>query len=168
MNKKAAVELSISTIVMVIIGVALLGLGLMWVRGIFGNLEGLTKDAFETAKKQLDDKMTEGTNFDLSVKEVEIKRGEGAVIAAGVRNIDNSKKRLEVKVSAAGEGSKWVSVEPKTSENTDPDQIYPFFIKIKPGKDAVIGETYNFVAHGKIVGAAEDVDDPVGFSIIIT
>ena len=49
MNKKGALELSMNTIIIIVIGVVLLSLGLIFVRGLFGQVESLSKSAFETA-----------------------------------------------------------------------------------------------------------------------
>jgi len=53
MEKKGALELSINTIVIVVIGITLLTLGLVFVRGIFGQLDTLSRDTFGTAQAQI-------------------------------------------------------------------------------------------------------------------
>ena len=50
MQKKGAIELSMSTIIVVIIGVVLLILGLTFVRGIFSKTDVLTGNAFDEAE----------------------------------------------------------------------------------------------------------------------
>ncbi|MBT4630627.1 hypothetical protein HOC06_00165, partial [Candidatus Woesearchaeota archaeon] len=46
-NKKGAIEMSMTTIIVVVIGITLLSLGLVWVKTIFDNLQGTTVDAFD-------------------------------------------------------------------------------------------------------------------------
>ena len=53
MTKRGALELSINTIVIVVIGITLLTLGLVFVRGIFGKLNELSEDTFGTAQAQI-------------------------------------------------------------------------------------------------------------------
>jgi hypothetical protein len=53
MNKKGALELSMNTIIIIVIGVVLLSLGLMFVRGIFGKVQTLSEGAFEEAENVL-------------------------------------------------------------------------------------------------------------------
>ena len=53
LNKKGAIELSITTIIVIIIGITLLSLGLVWVRGIFLRMDTLTAGAFETAEGEI-------------------------------------------------------------------------------------------------------------------
>ena len=45
-NKKGALELSINAIVIVILAMTLLGLGLGFVRGMFGKITGISDDTF--------------------------------------------------------------------------------------------------------------------------
>src|SRR3989344_6605784 len=53
-GKKGALELSVNTIVVIVIGVTLLTLGLVFVRGILTKATDLSDEAFENANKQLD------------------------------------------------------------------------------------------------------------------
>ena len=53
MSKKGAIELSMTTIIVIVIGVTLLSLGLVWVRSTFSNIQGLTDDAFQNAKEEI-------------------------------------------------------------------------------------------------------------------
>lgn len=48
-SKKGAIELSMTTIIVIVIGITLLTLGLTWVKGIFGNLDELTMSSFDKA-----------------------------------------------------------------------------------------------------------------------
>jgi len=54
MNKKGALELSMNTIIIIVIGVVLLSLGLIFVRGIFSQTTDLSDKVFADANKQLD------------------------------------------------------------------------------------------------------------------
>src|SRR3989344_3723079 len=54
MNKKGALELSMNTIIIIVIGVVLLSLGLMFVRGIFTQTTDLSDKVFANANKDLD------------------------------------------------------------------------------------------------------------------
>lgn len=54
-QKKGALELSMNTIVIIVIGVVLLSLGLIFVRGIFLQTTDLSDKVFADANKELDD-----------------------------------------------------------------------------------------------------------------
>ncbi len=62
MQKKGALELSVNTIVIVVIGVALLSLGLIFVRNTFGGLTKMSDDIFGTADTQIE-QLQFGTKF---------------------------------------------------------------------------------------------------------
>ena len=55
MNKRGALELSMNTIIIVVIGVVLLSLGLIFVRGTFSQLTDTSDKVFANANKELDD-----------------------------------------------------------------------------------------------------------------
>ncbi len=50
MNKKGAIEFSMTTIMIIIIGVAVLALSLAWVRGTFRQIGGLTDESIAAAE----------------------------------------------------------------------------------------------------------------------
>lgn len=50
MNKKGAIEFSMTTIMVIIIGVAVLALGLTWIRGTFTQVGTLTETSLENAE----------------------------------------------------------------------------------------------------------------------
>ncbi|MEK6835962.1 MAG: hypothetical protein AABX55_02980 [Nanoarchaeota archaeon] len=54
-GKKGALELSVNTIVVIVIGVTLLTLGLLFVRGLFGKITDLSGDIFDTAEASIGD-----------------------------------------------------------------------------------------------------------------
>lgn len=54
MNKKAALELSISTIIIIVLGVTLLSLGLIFLRGTFTEITDIKDIVFERAGRELD------------------------------------------------------------------------------------------------------------------
>src|SRR3989338_5258429 len=55
LNKRAAIELSMTTIVVIILGITLLSLGLLWVRGTFKDITRLSDDAFRQADGAISD-----------------------------------------------------------------------------------------------------------------
>ncbi|MBI2499413.1 hypothetical protein HYV88_04190 [Candidatus Woesearchaeota archaeon] len=93
-NKKGAIELSITTIVVVVIGITLLALGLAWVSGIFERLQGTTKGAFEKADAEIGNIFAGGAQdspFRLSPTSISVKQGgreRAAVIVSNLGNLD--------------------------------------------------------------------------------
>lgn len=90
-NKKAAVELSISTIVIVVLGMSMLILGLVLIRGIFtgvtDNVDEINaKVSAEINKLFVDD--SERAVLRLTENTAKIKQGTSIGIAFGIRNTD--------------------------------------------------------------------------------
>ena len=56
-NKKGAIEMSMTTIIVIVIGVTLLILGLIFVRGIFERIGGLSDQLFAQADNIIRDNM---------------------------------------------------------------------------------------------------------------
>jgi len=81
-NKKAAIELSMTTIVVVVLSLTLLIMGFILVRSIMCSAIGLTNDVGDKAKKQIND------FFDTSSKEVYcVGQGDPTKVSPGVNNV---------------------------------------------------------------------------------
>ena len=87
MNKKGALELSMNTIIIIVIGVVLLSLGLMFVRGLFGQVESLSKSAFETADAEISIISNINQPLTLVPGELEVKRGSAEVVDVIIANL---------------------------------------------------------------------------------
>jgi len=84
-NKKGAIELSITTIVVVVIGITLLALGLAWVSGIFEKLRGTTASAFEKVDAEVSEILGgSGVTRPLTVSPSRITLNKGKVNTAKV------------------------------------------------------------------------------------
>ena len=75
MNKKGAIELSMTTIIVIVVGVVILSLGLMFVRGVFSKVETLSGGAFEEAENVLNDIATHDQEVTVP-STVSVKQGE--------------------------------------------------------------------------------------------
>ena len=92
MNKKGALELSMNTIIIIVIGVVLLSLGLMFVRGIFTQTTDLSDKVFANANKELD-ALGGNVNSALvaSPMTVRLKAGETSGFVVQVTNLEEGK-----------------------------------------------------------------------------
>ena len=103
-RKKGALELSMNTIVIVVIGVTLLVLGLGFVTGIFGNLESLTQNVFGEAENSINQIATH--NEKLSVLgEINVKQGKTASTKIWVVNEEPQSKTFTIDITAATENN---------------------------------------------------------------
>jgi hypothetical protein len=85
--KKGALNLSIQLIVVIVIAFVVLGLGLTFVRGLFGDLTGISDTAFEEISESLaTDLETSGSSLIFSKSKLSLERGGDSLQAFGVRN----------------------------------------------------------------------------------
>src|SRR3989338_6951315 len=88
MNKKASLELSINAIVILILAITMLGLGLGFMRNIFGSATDQFRQVTGAVEKQMIDQMKEGNKIvDLSRPKLTIKKGKQEQIFIGFRNV---------------------------------------------------------------------------------
>jgi len=84
MKKKGALELSVNTIVVIVIGVALLSLGLIFVKNLFGGIGKISDDIFGTANTEIG-KLHTGARLTVTTK-VDVKQGTVVNVNAFVGN----------------------------------------------------------------------------------
>jgi len=103
-NKKGAIALSMTTIIVIVIGVTLLILGITFVRGIFGKISGISDETFSKAESMLGE--LEDVNKFLTVSpnsaEVELKGDD--VVKVIIANFEESSITVSASVEAKGEG----------------------------------------------------------------
>ena len=87
-QKKGAIELSMTTIIVVIIGVILLGLAIGWITSFMGDIEGLTQGSIAAAEKAIQDQMPSGSKFWTSGYSFKTKAGKYSEIYSGLRFFD--------------------------------------------------------------------------------
>src|SRR3989344_3192113 len=89
-NKKAALELSIGTVVVLVIGMAMLILGLVLVRTIFTgakyNVDQINKNVEAEINKLFDEEGGKEVVIYLPNQEAEIKKGKSYGVAFGIKN----------------------------------------------------------------------------------
>jgi len=87
LNKKASLELSIRTIVIVILAMTLLGLGLGFIRNMFSDIGGLSEDVTEQIRQQvLNDLITNDKKVSFPKTEIKIGKGDAEILVVGIRN----------------------------------------------------------------------------------
>lgn len=108
-SKKGAIELGMNTIIIVVIGITLLSLALVWIRGMMGEegIGGITKSAFGQAETAISD-IYEGTSEDLSVSPETFtlnpgKSGKAKMRFSNLEDTDVSNVKFQIAL-AEGEG----------------------------------------------------------------
>jgi hypothetical protein len=105
MDKKGAVELSMTTIIIIVIGITILSLGLLWIRSVFSDVGELTKGAFEQGEAQIND-IFGGTDqpVALSPSETSISQGKTSTANLAINNLDTGPHTVSATVEAKALG----------------------------------------------------------------
>jgi len=100
MDKKGAVELSMTTIIIIVIGITILSLGLVWIRSVFSDVGELTSGAFEQGDAQIQE-IFGGTDqpVALSPSETTLSQGDTETATLAINNLGGG----SVTVSATAE-----------------------------------------------------------------
>lgn len=102
-NKKGAIELSMSTIIVVILGIALLSLGLVWVRGNLTQITDLSDQAFDLSEQQIQDLFSDSDSLvKISPDSVDIKKGKDGIMV-GVIFYNNKPGNTPIQIKATVE-----------------------------------------------------------------
>lgn len=135
MGKKGAIEFSMTTIMVIIVGVVVLSLGIAWVMGAFEKIGDITDVAFESAKEQLGAKLTAQDPMGVSPSTVTLRPGDSTTVAVGYLNAGTEPER-DVQL------------------NTPTSEIGTFVVD-GSGKNIAAGETFTW----KVVINAGDIVD---------
>src|SRR3989338_4705715 len=100
-QKKGAIELSITTIIVIVLGITLLILGLGFIRGIFGNVEDISKSTFEKAKTMIDTLETVDSTITLSPSQITIEQSKDDVSKIILANLGEEPISLSVRIIPA-------------------------------------------------------------------
>jgi cytoskeletal protein RodZ len=94
-KRKGAIELSLGFIVTVVFAVVLLSLAIVWLRGMFANIDVVANDMTRQAQEEISKTFSETTsNFAVRPARPEVTRGTKLIVQAGVKNNDPSGKTL--------------------------------------------------------------------------
>jgi hypothetical protein len=108
MNKKGAVELSMTTIIIIVIGITILSLGLVWIRSVFTDVGDLSSSAFEQGETQISE-IFSGSDEALALtpSEMTIEQGESDTADLVINNREGDEVTIsaEIAVKSLGDGS---------------------------------------------------------------
>ncbi|MCX6817428.1 MAG: hypothetical protein NTU57_01070 [Candidatus Aenigmarchaeota archaeon] len=131
-KRKGAIELSLGFIVTVVFAVVLLSLAIVWLRGMFANIDVVAVDLTTQAQEEIGKTFSETTsNFAVRPARPDVTRGTSLKVQAGIKNNDPSGKTLRyvVNIKAGNtntqvtkeEMTKWITQTTETAAG--PNQI---------------------------------------------
>jgi len=148
MRKKGDLSLSINAIVILILAITMLGLGLAFMRNIFGKATGEFEEVSGTVQKQMIDQMKSSEKVvDISGAVYEIKPGEKKMAYIGFKNTGNTQKNFMINSINANslsgitnncgiDNSNVILEYKKTSTEVKPGATTVLPINIKAGSNA--------------------------------
>ncbi len=91
MDKKGAIELSMTTIIIIVIGITILSLGLVWIRSVFADVTELSSGAFDQGETQIAE-IFGGTDqaVALSPAETSLSQGDTTTATLAINNLGGS------------------------------------------------------------------------------
>lgn len=99
-SKKGALELSVNTIVVIVIGVTLLILGLVFVRNIFTKIDTLSSDAFGKAEGELGKLSGVDQTLTISPERIEVEKGGAKQVKVIIANLGGTTVTASAKATS--------------------------------------------------------------------
>ncbi len=124
-NKKGAIEMSMTTIIVMVLGVTLLILGLVFVKFVFTKGGNLAKTAFEKAEGSIDELSQKDKPLVISPDKIEIKKGESQIISILLVNLGEDKTTAKAKVSTKSEDNDLTCSFEETLSSDSDSHIIP-------------------------------------------
>ncbi len=136
LNKKGAIEFSITTVIVIIIGIAVLALALGFSQGLFSQVEDITQDAFANARSQLAAKLTNANNVVVSPQGLTLSANEQTTVSVGCLNTASDSKPATL--VGVADGNKFTATASEgPSGNVEPGSKTYWGLVIKANSDDV-------------------------------
>ena len=156
-SKKGAIELSMTTIIVIILGVALLTLGLVFVRGTFLKITDLTEGEFAKASKEIQDHMGATEKINVGGLRWEVEPGKPIARAVGIKFFDDNPSatatfKVEINPTADRGSKDWFTISEPGKLKAGDQSIVPVEVKIPSSVPP--GSSYSFL----VVVSKENVE----------
>lgn len=145
-TKKGAVELSMNTIIVIVIGIILLTLGLTFVTGVFKKTSELAKKAFEISDKELQDRIGATQKMYIPQFDVELEPGSSTTITVGIKSFGDEETpsifRIDITPTEDEKRKEWFTLSPPLS--LAPGDVKGFPLKVNLPDNVSPGESFAF------------------------
>jgi len=98
MKKKGAIELSMTTIIVIVLGVTLLTLGIVWIKGLGSSLQETTKEAFRVSQDEISKIGLRDQKLYIPGGEQEIKIGGSLTLNVYIQNFLGKDEKFKLQV----------------------------------------------------------------------
>lgn len=158
-QKRGAIELSMTTIIVIVLGITLLVLGITWVSGLFESITELTESQFASAQKLIVGQMGANEKFYVAGSSFDVESGKSVTINVGIQNFGTSGTTNKFKIEVtAGEGadSKWFTIPGEQEVRVGDKKGIPIVLKTPKGTEP--GKSFSFVIKALKDGQFYDSD----------
>ncbi len=149
-SKRGAIELSMTTIIVVVIGVVLLGLGIGWITSLIAQVEELTEQSFAAAQQTIQEQMPSGAKFYISGYTVKGQAGKFTEIYTGVKfsGEENTQKWFILEVlDKNGNPSDWFTLASPLLLNVGIPKGIPIGVKIPEYQESSTQHSFTIIAY---------------------
>lgn len=167
MKKRGAMELSMNTIIIIVMGITLLSLGLVFVRTIFGNIGELSQSAFEQADAEIGKLSNVDTLLTISPPNINLEKGKSKAVDIVIANFESKEVSFSASVQSEDQylECKFADSFSQTSKTyTTPSGEQANIKLIATEKGGALGiKVCNVEVHGDVSG---DVTDSLLVNIV--
>ena len=119
-GKRGAIELSMTTIIVIIIGITLLSLALVWVKGTFSRVSTLSNAAFEQADGEISNIFGEADKpVFISPPSIELSQGDARRVDFTVTNFEEDITKIKAKVESSDKSIKCFFADTQRMESKE-------------------------------------------------
>jgi|SRR3989344_1195080 len=169
-NKKGAIEMSMTTIIVIIIGVVLLSLGLAFVQQIFSKAKKISIETFERAEGQIKDFNQIKSELTITSDNLEIEKGSARVISVILANLGSAAASASATVSVPSQFQNDISCVFVDSEKSKSDiyaiksgEFRSLDLRIESKDSGVLGsKSCKVVASG----LGESIQDTISIRVV--
>ena len=168
-NKRASLEISIQAIVIVILAMTLLGLGLGFIRGMFGDITKTTSTVSEQIRQQItNDLITNDKKISFPKTQIIMDKGGSDVLTVGIRNKEDTPLCYKILFDAirdengqSFDSNSWFQYAPGSGDNCEtisPADSVVKNVRIKVPKSNI--ESVSYFLQFKVVDDGVPPSDP--------
>lgn len=166
-QKKGAFELSVTTIIVIVIGVVLLTLGLIFVRTVFFKVQALSIDAFDQADAEISNLGSVQGLLTISPGTIQLDQGSAKDVKVIIANFESTEIRIRAITSSPDEDMSCVFADTKGEESKP--------LTIKSGQQAALkliadqddnGNLGTKVCNVELLDAPEEARDSLVITVV--
>ncbi len=158
-SKEGAIELSMTTIIVIVLGITLLVLGSTWVYQLFGKVSTLTEDQFTAAQKLIMQQMNPGQKFYINGLSFDVEPGKSTTVYIGIQNFgkEGTSNKFKMEVSPGeGASASWFTVPQEQEIEVGAKKGIPLSLKVPKGTQP--GSSFSFTIKALKDGQFYDSD----------